>query len=193
MKADPRFPARFYRCNLAARWLPRVLAAAILIGALVAGYRLADTAMGARFRFVLVGSAALIALFVVRAGAEVRLAIRPQAEGLAFRLGRARSLLRYDRIDSLRFEGPFASGLRWIPTVVLISNRGDSWRIPALIADGEGLIDDLIRLSGREDLASWVDALGLKQRFRRVRSTLLAGYGAAAAIAAAGIVFYLRR
>ncbi len=193
MNVDPRFSARFYRCNLLARWLPRVLAAAILIAALVAGYRLADTALGARFRSVLVAGAALIALFVIRTGAEVRLSIRPQPEGLAFRLGRVRSLLRYDRIESLRYEGPFASGFRWIPAVVLISNRGDSWRIPALLADGEGLIDDLIKLSGREDLGSWVAALGLRKRFGRVRSTLLAGYGAAAAIAAAGIVFYLRR
>ncbi len=189
---DPRFSARFYRCSLAARWLPRVMAAAILVGAVVAGYRLADTALGARFRFVLVGSAALIALFVVRTASEVRLSIRPQAEGLLFRLGRTRSLLRYDRIESLRFEGAFASGLRWIPAVALISKRGDFWRIPALVADGAGLIDDLIRLSGREDLESWVDALGLRKRFGRVRLKLLAGYGAAAAIAASGIVFYLR-
>ena len=70
-------------------------------------------------------------------------------------------------------------------------NRQQPWRISALIDDGDRLLAELIRRTGRHDLQAWAETLDLFGVLSRARRRVLIGYVAAAAILVAGVTYYL--
>jgi len=184
-----------YYCGVTARWLPRILAAALLISALLAAERLAPQVRAAGWGLfapavVLLGG--LLALAVVRQGGEVRRTVRFSAGAVLFREGKRRFELPFDRIESMAWEPPFAVRRNWIPAVSLVDRDGRSWRIPAFIERGDQLIAELVHRSGRNDLAAWSEALRLASRLGRPARAVSIGYLVAATVLGLGLVFYLR-
>jgi len=187
---------RIHRCSAAARWLPRAFAGAVLVAGMLVAFALdpdATVPLVRPFKRGLVLVSALVALWLVRKGGEVRVGVGAGAEGLVFLAGPRRLDLPYREIAALRYEPPFAvSRSAWIPALALIDRQGTSWRIPALIERGERLVTALIDLSGREDLAAWADALDIERRMSRSGTRVAAGYGAAALIVVAAAIFRFR-
>ena len=187
---------RIHRCSAAARWLPRAFAGAVLVAGMLVAFALdpdATVPLVRPFKRGLVLVSALVALWLVRKGGEVRVGVGAGAEGLVFLAGPRRLDLPYREIAALRYEPPFAvSRSAWIPALALIDRRGTSWRIPALIERGERLVTALIDLSGREDLAAWADALDIERRMSRSGRRVAVGYGAAALIVVAAAIFRFR-
>jgi hypothetical protein len=185
-----------YRCGAAARWLPRALAGAVLAAGLLVAFALdpdATVRLVQPFKRGLVLVSALVALWLVRKGGEVRVRIGAGPEGLVFLAGRRRLDLPYRDIAALRYEPPFGvSRWAWIPALALIDRQGRSWRIPALIERGERLVAALLDFSGRADLASWADALDLERRMSSSGTRVAAGYGASALIVVAAVVLRFR-
>ena len=181
---------RSYRASTAARWLPRTLGAAILVASTLWALR-ADPRIDplapyvARF-VVLVG--ALAAFVVVRAGAEVRHEVSLDDTGIRIGSGGRMRSLEWPDVERLDWIAPFTSGRRWIPAAALVDRFGAAWRLPALIADGDGLIRELLRRSGRSDLAAWAEVYRLERRMRRHGSRSAIGYATAAAFVLAALV-----
>jgi len=185
--------ARLFRCGAAARWLPRCLAAAILVGALLASYRVGPKAHAAGWSYagpLVVVAGAAAALWILRKGAELRTGLVPVEEGLEFVDGRRRTLLRWKEIDSLSYAPPFSTGRYWLPAAVLGDRDGRGWRISALTSDGTELIGELLRRASRSDLDAWADALQLDRRMARPGRSVLCGYAVAAAVLSAALGFY---
>jgi hypothetical protein len=190
----PESDGRLYRCGATARWLPRILAAALLVSALLAADRLAPRVRLAGWGLfapavVLLGG--LLALAVVRQGGEVRRTVRFSAGAVLFGEGKRRFELPFERIETLAWEPPFATRRRWVPALSLVDRDGRSWRIPAFIERGEQLIAELLRRSGRNDLAAWSEALRLASRLGRPARAVSIGYLVALVILVLGLVFYL--
>ena len=172
-----------------------MLAAAILIAALLAAERFdLPTGLGfarpLRFSLMLVG--ALMAFWIVRTGAELRLRVSLADDGIRFDHDARITFLEYDEIHRLSYAVPFALTRLWIPAVVLIDEQGRGWRLPALLTNGDQLLGELIRKSGREDLQAWADSLGLMRRLGRAQLLTAIGYLTSAGLIAAAAVFYLR-
>ena len=74
---------------------------------------------------------------------------------------------------------------------MLIDRWGKAWRLSALLDGGDRLIDELLAITGRSDLASWVEVLRWRRRLGRARQLCAVGYTAAAMLLVAAIVFYL--
>ena len=147
-----------YRCGTAARWLPRTVAGTVLVAGLLAVGRLdAGRAVpGAHtFRALLIVATAIAALWIVRKGAEVRLQVRVDDTALTFEWGRSSVSLPLDKIDAIRYEPPFGASRNWLPAAVLVDRDGREWRLSALLGSGDRLVDDIVRLGGREGLATW--------------------------------------
>ncbi len=93
-----------YRCPPSARWLPRVLGAAVLAATLVAAYAVDPRGAlprSAMLRGLLAVVGAGLALWIVRKGAEVRTQVVLGREGVEFRSGRGRAALAYADIGAL--------------------------------------------------------------------------------------------
>lgn len=190
MSAD----ATEYRCPAAARWLPRVLAGAVLAAAMIASFRIDPRAnamgWGPVRTFVVIGGA-VAALLVLRKGAEVRTRVRLDEEGLTLLHGSRTAYLPFRELDSVEYSAPFSASRHWLPAAVLVDRWGKGWRLCALLDGGERLIDRLVAVTGRSDLESWVEVLSLRRRMGRAGKLCAVGYLAAAAIVAAALVFYL--
>jgi len=185
-----------YSCGSAALWLPRVLGGAVFTAGLLVAFGLdsgMDVPFVRQFRAVIAVIAGLIALWLLRRGGELRIGVALGEDGLVFVVGSRRIDLRYRDIDGIRYEPPFAvSRSAWIPAVALIDRRGVSWRIPALVVDGDDLVARLVARTGREDLAAWADALDLRGRMSHSTRWVVAGYSTALVILAMATLFYVR-
>jgi hypothetical protein len=191
---DSRDETRVYRCGAAARWLPRVLGGAVLVTAMLVALRLlpASGVPGAReFRAGLVVLAAVVALWVVRKGGEARIEVGVGPNGLFLFRGPHRSDLAYDEIDGLRYDAPFGASKSWVPATVLTDRRGATWRLSGFLDRGERLIEDLLELSGRDDLRAWADALQIPRRMAGSSRRVGLGYGFAALVLLTGAIFHL--
>lgn len=183
-----------FRCGLAARWLPRVLAAAVLVAAVLAAFRVDPAEVLTASRYLRRGVAlfgALAALWIVKKGAEVRTAVGIRGDQLVFRVGaRSYELLIRD-LERLEYETPFAVTRTWLPALVLRDRFGQPWRVSALISDGGTLIAELLRRTGRSDLATWSETLRLPRKMGQAGVRVAIGYAAAATIVAVGVAYYL--
>jgi hypothetical protein len=185
--------SRLYACGPAARWLPRVLAAAILVAAMLVAYRFdphRSLTFARSLQGILVVLGAAIGLWIVRSGAELRVRVGLAREGVRFDYGRGAVTLAYDDVVRFDFESPLSSSRRLWPAAVLLDDRGRSWRLPALIGGGERLIRELVAASGRDDLESWAGSLGLARRMGHATALVAVGYTMAAAVVTAAIAFY---
>lgn len=183
-------PRSFRRCGVAARWMPRVLGAALLAAAAIVNGRLEPSAaLSGMVKGVLVVAAAAAALWIVRAGSEARMEIGVEQDRI--RLGaRGRYVeLALRDVEAVDYDPPFSSARRWLPALVLIDRRDRRWRIPASVEDGKSMIDEIVDRSGHDRVRAWADARRVDRRMARSRWFTVAGYGAAAGLVVAATVF----
>jgi hypothetical protein len=184
-----------HRCGVAARWLPRTLAASVLIATLLVSARIESwrAVPGVQsFRLLLVLAAAVLALWIVRKGGEVRMRIGVRGEEVAFAVGSRQAVLRLDDVEGLRFEPPLAATRHWLPAAVLLDREARYWRLPAVLEHGDQLVRELLEASGREDLRTWDEVYSLRRRMGRPGRTVALGYTLAGALILAAGIFYLR-
>jgi hypothetical protein len=193
--ADQPVVEAVFRCGRAARWAPRVLAAAMIVAVLLVTRRFQDAPGiigGMQVRWALWIGAAFVALWILNKGAELRVQVGLSAEGLDFSYGARPALLPFGRIETLRFDPPFSARRSWVAATVLLDERGEAWRLPVALESGDRLVADLVQRTGREDLATWADVLRIERRMRKGTLHTLAVYAAAAGILVAALVFYWR-
>ncbi len=184
-----------FRCGLAARWLPRILGGAVLAAATLAALRLdlqGDHPLLFHVRNFTALVGGLLALFIVRKGAEVRRVIEVDDDGLSFTYRSRTSVLRFEEITRLGYAGPFADGRNWLPAMLLHDRDRRSWRVPALVGEGERLLAIFLKNAGRSDLESWAEALALARRMASSGRRTAIGYTLAAAVLLAGLLYYYR-
>jgi len=182
----------FYRCGLAARWLPRALAAAVLVAAVLAAFRFDphEVLSASKYlRNLVAVLGGVLALWVVRKGGEVRTAFAVGADELLIRHGAREYSLRLEDLDRLAYETPFAQSRTWLPALVLRDRFGQAWRVPAFLNGGDRFLEELVAGTGRNDLRAWAETLRLGEIMGRAGRRVLIGYVASAAILAAGLVY----
>lgn len=185
----------FYRCGLAARWLPRVLAAAVLVAAVLAAYGFDqhDVLSASKYlRNLVAVLGGVVALWIVRKGGEVRTAFAVGIEELLIRHGAREYSLRIEDIDRLAYETPFAQSRTWLSALVLRDRFGQAWRVPAFLSEGDRFVDELLARTGRSDLRAWADTLRLSEIMARTGRRVLIGYAASAAILGTGLIYHFR-
>ena len=183
-----------YACGRAARLSPRTLVAAVIVAVFLVTSRFqnAPGLIGStRIRLALWIGAAVFALWALSKGAELRLRVGVSDEGLSFTYGARPAILRFADIETLRFAPPFFARKSWLAATVLLDTKGQAWRLPVALEAGDRLVADLVRRSGREDLATWVEVLQVEDRMRRGRVHTVAVYATAAAFLIASVTFYL--
>ncbi len=181
---------RWFRCAAAARWLPRVLAGCVLAAAMF--FSFGRTTGPSLFGRAVVFAAALVALWIIRQGAELRTEVGLVEDAVIFGGGGRGIRLDLEKIDSIGYAPFFSSRARPLPAAVLIDRRGRSFRLPALLAHGDRLVELLVSRAGRDDLSAWVEARGVALRMGRATLLVTAGYVLSAATLIAGVVSYLR-
>jgi len=185
-------PERMYGCGTAARWLPRILAAAVLVTAMCAALRIdgtGDSLLSIVRRSVVVAGA-LLALGVARKGSEVRCKFSLTEDALTVVAGSRHSRLDLADIHRLDYAAPFSGSLSWLPAAVLVDKDGRNWRVPAVVHDGDGLFTELLRNADRHDLDSWAEVYRIVPRMGRYTFRIRVGYGVATAIALVGVGYY---
>jgi len=191
----PAVEVRVFTCGVAARWLPRVLAGAILAAAMLAALRFAPYRALAMARIVqgavCVTGLAAAAWILRSASAESRSVIALDDEGLFLAQGRRNQRLEFERIERFEFDWPLGPSRRLWPATVLVDREGRVWRIPAVVDDGAALIDELLERTRRDDLREWATCLNLARRMGHARWIVGAGYGTAAAFVVAAVAFYV--
>jgi len=134
---------------------------------------------------------ALLALGVARKGSEVRCRFSLTGDALTVAVG-SRSLdIGLAEIQRLDYAAPFAGSLGWLPAAVLIDRDGRSWRVPALVDEGDHLFVELLRRAQRHDLDSWAEVCRIVPRMGRYRLRVRTGYAVAGAILLVGVAYYL--
>jgi len=183
-----------YVCGWASRISPRVLAGALVAAVFLVTSRFQDAPGiigGARVRLALWAGAAVLALWVLNKGAELRLRVGISGQGLSFTYGARQTVLDFGEIETLRFDPPFAARRSWLAATVLLDVRGQAWRLPVTLEAGDRLVAELVRRSGREDLATWVEVLQVERRMRCGRLHTTAVYTTAVVFLIAAVTFYL--
>jgi hypothetical protein len=183
-----------YRCATAARWLPRALAGSVLAATVLAAFRFDPYEVLSVTRFLRAGLSllgAILALWVVKKGAEVRTVFVLAGEEMVVRHGSRSYGLRLEEIERLDFEPPFAVTRTWLPALIVHDRFGQPWRVSALIENGSRFVEDLLRRVGRSDLETWAATLHLESKMARAGLRVAVGYATAAIILAAGIAYYL--
>ncbi len=184
-----------YRCSAAARWLPRVLAGSLLTCALAIGRTLdpgRQVPISGGVGLLVAVAGAFLALQIVRGGSEVRAVISLHDLGVEFAAGEHKLTLPWSSIRSLDFVPPFLSLRRWLPAGRLIDDESRPWRLPALLEDGDRLIEDLLDRADRSDLRSWSEARGVGRKMGRAVPYLVAGYGMAGLLLLLTVIWVLR-
>jgi hypothetical protein len=187
-----RFASRF-RCGPWARWLPRVLAGAVLTAALLAAQRIEHGGgVGLQAPLLVTVAGAILALWVLRQGSEVRIEVEIDDERLLFVRGAHRSELGFPAIESLTWAPSFSLSRTWVPGCVLLDDAGRHWRLSALLRRGDELVREIVRRAEREDLATWAEERALERHMGRTTLFVALGYSGAAAILAVALAFYWR-
>ena len=74
----------------------------------------------------------------------------------------------------------------------LLDRQGRVWRLSGLLSDGERLVDEFVGRCGREDLAAWIDAQGIRSKMGRAALRIRIGYAVVLVVISAGLGFYVR-
>ncbi len=143
------------------------------------------------FRAAVVVLAAILAVWILRQGSEVRLRIEVHEQDLVFESGAQQSTLRLVDVEALRYDAPFGVSRSWLPATVLIDRGGREWRLPALLDAGDRLIEEILQRGGKQNLEAWARAFSIRSRMSRGGSRVRVGYATAAAIFGAGLLYYL--
>jgi hypothetical protein len=186
-------PDRLYGCGVSARWLPRAVAAAVLVTAMLAAFRIGG-AGGPLLTMVqrsVVVAGAFLGLGVLRKGSEVRCRFGLTRDALTVVVGSRHYRLELADIQRLDYAAPFAGTLSWLPAAVLVDKNGRNWRVPAVVDGGDELLAELLRSVDRHDLDSWAEVYRIVPRMGRYALRIRVGYGVAAAIVLVGLGYYL--
>ncbi len=181
-------PSRTYRCSAWARWLPRALGASLLTASLLISFRIDPDQISAYsrpFKIGLVVFAAAVSLWIVRRGAEVRLEVTPAGEHLEFRYAARSARLAYADLDRLDFSPAFGPSRHWLSAMILIDREGGEWRVPAVLADGANLVEEILDRAARSDLRAWAEVRGLAAKMGSSTRRFAAGYLVAGFVLAA--------
>lgn len=182
-----------FRCGPLARWLPRALAGAMLVAALLAGQRIEHRGgVGAQAQLLIVAAGAILALWVLRQGSEVRVEVEVDDRGLVFIRGAHRSALSFSAIEGLTWAPSFSLSRTWVPGCVLLDAEGRHWRLCALLHHGDRLVEELLRRAGRDDLAIWAAERFVVRHMARTGIFVVLGYAAAATTLVLALSFYWR-
>ncbi len=184
-----------YRCGTAARWLPRALAGSVLAVALMVAYDVdpEGQAWGSGvFRGLLGAAGGIAALWIVRRGGELRGAVRPGRDAVAFERGRGEAEVGYRELVELDWSPPLGPSRSWLPALLLVERSGRAWRVPGLLRDGERLLAEILERAGRDDLRAWAEARALERRMAGAGRRVAAGYAVAAALAVLAALVHLR-
>lgn len=187
-------PGHSYRCGLAARWLPRAFAGAVLLGSMLVAFRFsAGRASGVGFPLqaflILIGAA--LGLWILRSCAEVRVKVDLEDEQILFSYGAQTSNLALAQIQRFEFDHPMTASRRPLPAAVLIDDDARAWRLPVVLESGADLIEAIVLRSGRSDLETWAETLSLRRRMSRGGLVTALGYACALLLLAAAFWFYL--
>lgn len=183
-----------YRCGAAARWLPRVSAAAVLLAGLLASFRFQawdSNPGGSPLRMFLVVVVGAMALWILRSAAEVRIRVDLDDQRLQLSYGSQSSGITLQQIERFEFDHPMTASRRLLPATVVVDDKGRAWRLPVVLDSGAELIEAIIERTGREDLEAWADSLSLRQRMNRSSLVTGIGYACVALILAGAFWFYL--
>ena len=119
-----------YRCGVSARWMPRTVAAAVLLAALLGSFRLEAgdlNSTGFPLRVFLMVSGGAMALWILRSGAEVRLVVALEDERVTLSYGgRRSSSLPLSRIEHFEFDYPMTASRRLLPAAVLLGQAQEN-------------------------------------------------------------------
>jgi hypothetical protein len=168
--------------------------AAVLVATLLGALRVDARAnpMLPHVQRLVIVAGAFVALVIVRRGSEVRREFRLVDGGLEVSVGSRHARLQLEDVDRLYYAAPFAGSTSWIPATVLIDREGRSWRIPALLQQGDRLLRELLAAAGRNDLDAWADAYRVLPRMGRATLYVRSGYAVVVALLAAAFVYYFR-
>jgi len=189
-----RTQEQVYTCGRAAHWLPRTLAGALLLAGLLAAARVdpeAAVSGSRRFRALVVLAGAVLALWVVRKGGEVRQGVVSGDDALEVRYGARSRRLAYADVDAIRWDGPFGAGRSWLPAAVLVDREGREWRLCSLLQRGERLLGEIVERSRRPALATWAAEYRVGRRLARTGLRLIAGYAGSALVLTIALAYYL--
>jgi hypothetical protein len=165
----------------------------VLVAAMLGSFRIGpagEPLLVAVQRFVVLAGA-LVALLVVRRGAELRRTYEVTRDGLVVSHGRRRESLRFEEIDRLDYAAPFAGTPNWLPATLLLDRQGTVWRLSALTTRADEMIAELLARAGRSDLESWAEACRIAPRMARWRLRVWLGHAIAGTILAVAAGYYL--
>ncbi len=183
-----------HRCSRGGIWLPRVLAGAVLVAAIIASRTMDPDQLFASsriYRSLVIILGGIIALWILKDGGIVRWSVRAGETGLLFRSGRKENLLEYRDIVHIDYHLPFSDGRHWLTALVLTDRLNGHWRIPSFIEDGKGLLSELLRQADRNELNAWSDARRIPGRIGRGAGSLGLWYGLSGMVLVFGLLFPL--
>jgi len=181
-----------YRCSKAGVWLPRVLAAATLIAAVLISMRIDDSVIGnaSYARGALAAAGGFLGLVIIRTGAWAGAIYRLRDDALEICFSaKDRRELPFEQINSLTYDVPFARRRQWLPAMILVDRFGVAWRVPSILNHGDQFVRDLLAACGRDDLASFASAHRLEARMARYARRVQFGYGLALLIVIAATLY----
>jgi hypothetical protein len=162
--------------------LGRTLAASVLVSAFLLSTRIyagVDGTAWSYSRTLVLVAGVVLALAIVGTAGRLHADYQLTPEALRISAGKRRHELPYEQIVDLAYEPPLVTRREWLPSLLLVDRFGKSWRVPALLEDGERFVGELVRITGRDDLESYASARGLRATMARTRTRLLLGYGLA--------------
>lgn len=183
---------RSYRCSAAGVWLPRTLAAATLVAAMLISTRIDSGVIGSAgyARGAIVALAGFLGLIIIRTGAWAGAIYRIHDDRLEVCFSaKDRRELPFEQINSLTYDVSFARRRQWLPAMILVDRFGVAWRVPSLLDRGDQFVRDLLELCGRDDLASFASAHRLEARMAGHRKRILFGYAVAGVIVVAAALY----
>jgi hypothetical protein len=183
---------RVWQCSPVAIWLPRALAAVVLIVAVIASRTMdpGDLYQGSSlYRGLSVVLGALVALGILKQGGVLRWTIKIGEAGIIFNTGAKSNQLEYRDIVSIDYQWPFSSSRHWVPALVLEDRFGGKWRIPSFICDGSELLQELLRATGRSELSDWANARKIGASMGRGIGSIRVWYVLTFLILAWGVLF----
>jgi len=174
-----------FECGVAARWLPRVLAGAVLASGMIAASTIDPEGLvswSGRVRVAMWVVSAALALAIVRGGAVLKRFAELGEENLRIGVRAHAQSLPYVEITDVRLVGPFAGGRSWAPTIAIYDRAGRGWSVPAPLRNGEMFVDHLLSNVGDEQVRAGAEARGVRAGLAWARGAVCAGYVLAGAV-----------